>query len=127
MQASGYLLFEACPVRVCGRPVYIIHSTLWTWHKVNERVVRAKDCRLCLWLWEQGLASGNGSCESARKVELRFDTLNTVGRVDVLDESDLVAGCGTLSGDDGRVREEVLPDLSHVSLDLILTSMINLL
>lgn len=42
------------------------------------------------------------------------DTLNTVSRVDVLDESDLVASSGTLAGNDGAVSEEELPDLeSH--------------
>lgn len=39
------------------------------------------------------------------------NALNTVGRVDVLDQGDLVAGSGTLAGGDGGVGEEVLPDL----------------
>jgi len=51
------------------------------------------------------------SLESARETELGVDTLDTVGRVDVLDHGDLVAGGGTLTGDDGRVGKEVFPDL----------------
>jgi hypothetical protein len=39
------------------------------------------------------------------------DALDSVSRVDVLDESDLVAGGTTLAGDDGRVGKEELPDL----------------
>ncbi len=33
--------------------------------------------------------------------------------VDVLDQGDLVAGRGALAGDDGRVGEEVFPDLER--------------
>lgn len=36
---------------------------------------------------------------------------DAVRGVDVFDEGDLVAGRGALAGDDGRVGEEVLPDL----------------
>ena len=42
---------------------------------------------------------------------LRRDTLDAVRRVDVLDQSDLVASCGTLAGDDGGVGEKVFPYL----------------
>jgi hypothetical protein len=43
---------------------------------------------------------------------LAVDTLDTVGRVDVLDQCELVAGGTTLSGGDGAVGEEILPDLN---------------
>jgi hypothetical protein len=57
------------------------------------------------------LAGGLAGFESALQAELAVDTLNTVGRVDVLDQCQLVAGGTTLSGGDGAVGEEVLPDL----------------
>lgn len=49
--------------------------------------------------------------ESTRQVELGVDALNSVSRVDVLDQGDLEASGATLSGDDGGVGKEVLPDL----------------
>lgn len=52
---------------------------------------------------------GRGQC--AGQAELGVDTLHAVGRVDVLDKSDLVTRSAALSGDNGRVCEEVLPDL----------------
>jgi hypothetical protein len=54
---------------------------------------------------------GLGSLESAAQAELRVDTLNTVGGVDVLDQHDLVASGTTLTRDDGGRGKEVLPDL----------------
>lgn len=39
---------------------------------------------------------------SGIKTELVVDTLDTVGRVDVLDKGDLPAGSTTLAGGDGR-------------------------
>lgn len=51
------------------------------------------------------------SCQRAREAELAGHAFDAVRGVDVLDEGDLVAGCGALAGDDGRVGEEVLPDL----------------
>lgn len=60
---------------------------------------------------KSGLVSGLGSGESAREVKLGGDALDTVGRVDVLDKGELVAGGGTLAGDDGGGSKEVLPDL----------------
>ena len=39
------------------------------------------------------------------------DALDTVSRVDVLDQGDLVAGGTTLARGDGAVSKEVLPDL----------------
>jgi hypothetical protein len=38
--------------------------------------------------------------ESAGETELAMDTLDTMSRVDVLDQSDLIASCGSLAGDD---------------------------
>ena len=50
------------------------------------------------------------------QVELRRNALHTVSRIDILDQSDLVASRTTLSRHDGRVGKEVLPDLdTHVS------------
>ena len=60
---------------------------------------------------EGSLCNILGSLESARKTELGVDTLDTVGRVDVLDHGDLVASGGTLTRDDGGVGKEVFPDL----------------
>jgi hypothetical protein len=51
--------------------------------------------------------------ESTREAKLRRNAFNTVGRVDVLDEGDLVAGSGSLTGDDRGVGKEVFPDLKR--------------
>lgn len=58
-----------------------------------------------------GLEVELGSRQCARKTVVVGNTLNTVGRVDVLDQRDLVAGSTTLAGDDGGVGQEELPDL----------------
>jgi len=50
------------------------------------------------------------SCKTALKTELAGYALDSVERVDVLDERDLVASCATLAGDDGAVSKEELPD-----------------
>lgn len=60
---------------------------------------------------ELGLVGLLGLLESSSKGELSWDTLNTVSGVDVLDQGDLVAGGSTLTGDDGGVSKEELPDL----------------
>ena len=56
--------------------------------------------------------------------KLGLDTINTVGRVNVLDESDLEASSTALAGDDGGVGKEELPDtepsLAVLGLDLVL-------
>lgn len=49
--------------------------------------------------------------QRAGKSELRWDTLDAVRGVDVLDQRDLEAGGGALAGDDGGVGEEEFPDL----------------
>lgn len=46
-----------------------------------------------------------------REGELAVDAFDTVGRVDVLDQGELVAGGTALTGDDGGVGKEVFPDL----------------
>ena len=45
------------------------------------------------------------------QAELRGDAFDAVGGVDIFDEGDLVAGGGTLAGDDSRIGEEELPYL----------------
>jgi hypothetical protein len=59
------------------------------------------------------LAGGLAGFESAFQAELTVDTLDTVCRVYVLDQCQLIAGGATLSGGDGAVGEEVLPDLDN--------------
>jgi hypothetical protein len=56
-------------------------------------------------------AGGLARFKSTLQTELAVDALDTVGGVDVLDQCQLVAGGTTLSGGDGAVGEEVLPDL----------------
>lgn len=51
--------------------------------------------------------------ESSVETELGRNTFNAVGGVDVLDAGDLEARGGALTGDDGRVCEEVFPNLSQ--------------
>ena len=53
------------------------------------------------------------SCERAVKPVLLRDVLNAMSRVDVLDQSDLVAGGGTLTRNDGRPSKEKFPNLQH--------------
>jgi hypothetical protein len=52
--------------------------------------------------------------ESSRQVELRWNALDTVSGIQVLDKRDLIASGSTLAGGDGGVRKEVLPDLLKV-------------
>lgn len=49
--------------------------------------------------------------QGTRQVELGVDSLDTMRRVDVLDHGDLKARGGTLARRDGRVAEEILPNL----------------
>jgi len=62
---------------------------------------------------ESGLGPGPGRLESTGKAKLGGHALDAVRRVDVLDHGDLVAGRRSLSGDNGRVCKEELPDLSE--------------
>ena len=60
------------------------------------------------------MANGVDSClTSCSETELAVNTLDTVGRVDVLDKCELPAGSTTLAGGDGRGSQEVLPDLKQ--------------
>lgn len=52
-----------------------------------------------------------GSSQGARQTIVVVDTLDTVVRVDVLDQSDLVAGGTTRAGNDGGIGQEEFPDL----------------
>lgn len=58
------------------------------------------------------------SLECPSKGVLSGDALDTVGGIDVLDECDLPAGSGSLTRDDGRVREEIFPDLRGLAGDM---------
>lgn len=60
---------------------------------------------------ESLLASSLGGSLSARKSILVMNALDAVGRVDVLDKGNLEAGGSALARGNGRVSEEVLPDL----------------
>lgn len=51
------------------------------------------------------------SAQSTRESELARHTFDAVGRVDILDQDDLVASCRSLAGDDGRVSKKKIPDL----------------
>jgi hypothetical protein len=55
----------------------------------------------------------DGGLTGALEAVLGVNTLNTVGGVDVLDEGQLPAGSASLAGGDGRVGQEVLPDLRN--------------
>ena len=57
----------------------------------------------------------NSSLASGSKTELGVDPLDTVGRVDVLDQGNLPACSATLTGSDRRGSQEVLPDLDRIS------------
>jgi hypothetical protein len=57
----------------------------------------------------------DGSLARRGQTVLRVDALNPVGGVDVLDKRDLEAGRATLAGGDGRVSQEIFPDLNNVS------------
>lgn len=52
-----------------------------------------------------------GGIQRTRQTVVVVNSLDTVGRVDVLDQGDLETGGATLTRDDGGVGKEVLPDL----------------
>lgn len=62
-------------------------------------------------LGEQGPARSLGRAESTRERELGVKAIDAVGGVDVLDQRDLVTGGASLTGGDGGVGKEELPDL----------------
>ncbi len=53
----------------------------------------------------------NARLASTFETELRWDTLDPVRGVDVLDHGDLPAIGTALAGNNGGVSEEILPDL----------------
>jgi len=57
---------------------------------------------------------GNGSLFGTVNGMLRGNTLNTVKRVEVLVQDNLVAGSAALAGNDGGVGKEELPNLMVV-------------
>jgi hypothetical protein len=65
-------------------PVYFL------FHMVPDTPQNALRFQLCL-----------RSSKSCMETKLSRNAFNTVGRVDVLNKSDLVAGCRTLPGDNG--------------------------
>jgi hypothetical protein len=73
----------------------------------SELLLGGSDGVLCLVNFEVDLASS----ESTGKGELSLDSLDSVNRVDVLDEGKLVASGGALAGDDGGVSKEEFPNL----------------
>ncbi len=61
------------------------------------------------------LEVGLGGTGRGLDAVLRGDALDTVERVDVLVQNNLVARGAALAGDDGRVGKEELPDLQRSS------------
>lgn len=53
----------------------------------------------------------NGVPKRSGDPKLAWYPFNTVGRINVLDENDLIASSTTLTGNYGRPGEEDLPDL----------------
>lgn len=54
-----------------------------------------------------------GGTQASREAELGLDAVDTVAGVDVLHQHNLEAGSRALARGDGRVSEEVLPDLDR--------------
>jgi hypothetical protein len=75
---------------------------------------------------KSAIGTGNSGLASTSEAVLGGNALDTVGRVDVLDEGELPAGGTTLAGSDGGGSQEVLPNaepaLSVLSLDLVLVT-----
>lgn len=65
---------------------------------------------------QSAVGTVNGGLASSGETELSGNTLDTVSRIDVLDQSELPAGSTTLAGSDGGGSQEVLPDLQNVML-----------
>lgn len=62
-------------------------------------------------LGEGSTGAVDGGLAGTGKTELGVDAINTVGRVDVLDQSKLPAGSTTLARSDGGGSQEVFPNL----------------
>lgn len=75
---------------------------------------------------KNAIGTGDGGLAGTSKTELGGDALDTVGRVDVLDQGELPAGGTALARSDGRGSQEVLPDaeptLAVLGLDLVLVA-----
>lgn len=75
---------------------------------------------------KSAVGTGNSSLAGTSEAVLGGNALDTVGRVDVLDEGKLPAGGTTLARSDGRGSQEVLPDaepaLAVLGLDLVLVA-----
>ena len=71
---------------------------------------------MCL-LGQLGLAGLAASLKSTGQAVLRRDTVDTVGRVEVLHNDHLVAGSHTFAGSDDGPGEEKLPNLLRVRID----------
>lgn len=92
---------------VCStpKPPVLTHPCLLGWDGGEERSVGLLPPLQVI------LGSGQGT----RQTIVVVDALDTVSLVEVLDQSDLVAGCTTRAGDDGGVGQEKLPDLQTKS------------
>lgn len=66
---------------------------------------------LCGLLLGPGLQVSPSLLQRSLEAELGVDALDAVGRVDVLDENDLVAGSGALARGNGGPCKEEEPDL----------------
>ena len=58
--------------------------------------------------------SSSASLQCALQAVLALHTFDPMGRVDVLHQRDLVAGCAALPGHDGAGSEEIFPYLQSV-------------
>lgn len=114
---SAYLLIPKASTNPAGSSQHAHRDTVLGMRAYRFRGDKAAALKhfsrahLVLGTGEQSLSGGLCSLQSARETVCARDTLDTVHRVDVLDQSDLVAGGGALAGDDGRVGKEELPDL----------------
>ena len=71
----------------------------------------------------QGTVTADRSLTGTSEAELGLDTLNTVSRVDVLDEGELPAGSTALAGGNSGCGEEVFPDLDKLVMYMYICSM----
>jgi len=100
--------------------IFTFHDTLRAFPSIQPRTLHLHtqpalqtpiESNLRFGDWESGFGRRLGRLKSTSEAKLGGHALDAVRRVDVLDHGDLVAGRRSLSGDDGRVCEEELPDL----------------
>ncbi len=104
--------FERRTVLIAGLERPCIHvEKRATQFPVQRRLRRELGRGYHIVLGGPGLQIALEALEASRQGELRLNTLDAVGRVDVLDQRELEACGRALAGDDGRVGKEVLPDL----------------